>query len=238
MRRAIRIDVPGGQSPVALISRGLVLAVLVLAAACGAEPDEVPDMAGGSASPAAGAESGGAEAGPEAGQPVVEDLSYTTHDGATVLVQQIHIPASRPEVWQAFTTDAGVMSWAAPFAAVDFRLGGAWESSYDPGASAGDPDNIRSRFISYVPLRMISMQAEDAPPDFPHPEILPDLFSVFEFEDAGPGRTRVTLYGVGYQDSPEHQEVLEMFRQANTWSLRMLHRRFTEGPVDWAQMGG
>ncbi len=166
------------------------------------------------------------------GQDVSHD-SWRAVDGSTVLVHSLEVPASVDEAWAAFTTAEGLTSWAVPFAVVDFRVGGVWESSYAPDARPGDPGNIRSRYLSFVPRRMISLQAVDAPPDFPHPEVLPDLFSVIELDSVAADRTRVTMYGVGYADTPAHDAVRAMFRDANAWSLRMLHRRFVEGPVDW-----
>lgn len=163
----------------------------------------------------------------------VDSRTYTASDGSIVLVHTIEVPASRVETWRAFTTSEGLMTWAAPFARVDFRLGGIWESSYDPEAAAGAPGNIRTRYLGFVPERMLTIQAVEAPPNFPHPEILPDLFSVVQLEGAGEGRTRVTMYGVGYRDTPAHRAILDMFREANAWTLTMLHKRFAEGPVDW-----
>lgn len=47
-----------------------------------------------------------------------------------------------------------------------------------------------------------------------------------------------TMYGVGYRDTPAHQAVLGMFRGASAWTLHMLQRRFSEGPIDWAEALG
>lgn len=166
-----------------------------------------------------------------------QDVNYRTErtdDGAVVAVHEAVIPASVSDTWEAFTTREGLTSWAVPFSAVDFRLGGIWESSYDRAAQEGDPGNIRNRYLSFVPERMLAIQAVQAPPNFPHPELLPELFTVFELEPVADDSTRVTVYGVGYRDTPSSNAVRELFREGNAWSLRMLHRRFAEGPVDWA----
>ena len=39
-------------------------------------------------------------------------------------VLEIEIDASIDQVWDAFTTTAGLKSWAAPLADVDFKIGG------------------------------------------------------------------------------------------------------------------
>ena len=171
---------------------------------------------------------------PPAGAQEVSSRTYRAADSSTVLVHELAVPASSAAVWHAFTTSEGLTTWAVPFASVDFRLGGVWESSYDPSARPGAEDNIRTRYLSFVPGRMIAMQAVAAPPGFPHPDVLPDLFSVVEFEPVGTDTTLVRMYGVGYRDTAEHTAVRRMFRDANAWTLRMLHRRFTEGPTDWS----
>jgi uncharacterized protein YndB with AHSA1/START domain len=143
------------------------------------------------------------------------------------------VPAGPADVWEALTTTAGVTSWAVPVADVDFRLGGVWESSYRLDARIGDPGNIRNRFLSYLPLRMVAMQAIDAPPGFPHADLLADLFTVIELEELAPDRTRVTVSGVGYREGEGFDVLYRHFDTGNAWTLEKLRTRFAEGPVDW-----
>ncbi|HET6202469.1 MAG TPA: SRPBCC domain-containing protein [Planctomycetota bacterium] len=171
--------------------------------------------------------------------PPVQDSSFVAPDGSRVLQQSIVVKASRKEVWDALTTAEGVKSWAVPVAAVDFRLGGIWESTYDPNGKIGDPRNIQNRYLSYLPMRMISIQPVQAPPGFPHPELLPNLFFVLELEDLALDRIRVTLSGVGYRSGEGYDAIYRHFEKGNAWSLAKLHRRFAEGPIDWGQtLGG
>lgn len=163
----------------------------------------------------------------------VVNSSYVAPDGSRVLRQSVEVPASVAEVWEALTTTAGVRSWAVPVADVDFRLGGIWESSYRLDARIGDPGNIRNRFISYLPLRMVSIQAIQAPPGFPHADLLPELFTVIELEGLGPNRARVTISGVGYREGEGYDVLHRHFDAGNAWSLEQLRKRFADGPVDW-----
>jgi uncharacterized protein YndB with AHSA1/START domain len=167
-----------------------------------------------------------------ASQDVVSS-SYVAPDGSRVLRQSIEVPAGPADVWEALTTTAGVTSWAVPVADVDFRLGGVWESSYRLDARIGDPGNIRNRFLSYLPLRMVAMQAIDAPPGFPHADLLADLFTVIELEELAPDRTRVTVSGVGYREGEGFDVLYRHFDTGNAWTLEKLRTRFAEGPVDW-----
>jgi predicted enzyme related to lactoylglutathione lyase len=125
--------------------------------------------------------------------------------------------------------------WAVPSAWVDFRLGGTWETSYDPKAQKGNPDNIKTRILSYQPMEMISLQAVHAPPGFEHPELLEHLFSVFTFAAVDEGRTRIRAAGIGYARGEAFDEIYDFFRTGNAWTLAQLQERFKSGPVNWRQ---
>lgn len=161
----------------------------------------------------------------------VENASYQTSEGEPVEAQSIVVPADVSQVWRVFTTKEGLMSWAVPFADIDLRVGGVWESSYEADAKVGDTGNIKNRILAYLPERMMALKAESAPPDFAHPEVLADVFSVLEFEPLDGGHTRIRIYGVGYKDTPAHQAVRDFFREANGWSLEMLYKHFAEGGI-------
>jgi uncharacterized protein YndB with AHSA1/START domain len=163
----------------------------------------------------------------------VETTEYRAHDGKRVLRQEVVVNAPIDEVWSVFTTKEGWESWAVPFANVDFEVGGIIETSYDAAARLGDPSNIRNRILSYLPYRMLSIQAVQAPPDFAHAELLPSLHSVIEFERLGDDQTRVAISGVGYGDGKGYDELLGFFRYGNAWTFERLAKRFMDGPLDW-----
>jgi len=167
----------------------------------------------------------------------VRDSSYVAPDGSRVLQHSIVVPATIREIWNAFTTTDGVRSWAVPVASVDFRLGGIWESSYKLDARIGDPGNIQNRFLSFLPPRMIAMQAIAAPPTFPHKELLPEIFTVIELEEE-PKAVRVTISMVGYKAGEGYDAIYRHFAAGNPWSLQKLRSRFVDGPVDWQKTIG
>lgn len=166
--------------------------------------------------------------------PEVTNTSYVASDGSRVQQLEVVVPATPEEVWAAFTTTEGFSSWAVPVAWVDFEVGGIMETSYDPGARRGDPENIKNRILSYLPMRMIAIQAVQAPSDFPHPDLLDELFTVIEIEALTPGRVRVRASGVGYGEGEGWDTLYRFFERGNTWTLEQLHRRFTDGPTDWS----
>jgi len=165
----------------------------------------------------------------------IRNTSYVAPDGSRVLQHSAVVPAALRDVWDAITTTEGVRSWAVPVANVDFRLGGIWESSYKPDAKIGEPGNIQNRFLAFLPLRMVSMQAVAAPAGFPHKELLPEIFTVIELQEEGPKAVRVTVSMVGYKAGEGYDALYRHFEKGNAWSLEKLYKRFVEGPIDWAK---
>ena len=158
-------------------------------------------------------------------------------DGRQALHQHIDIAAPLPAVWEAVTTSAGWRSWAAPFAEVDFRLGGVIETSYQAGAQAGSPTNIRNQIVAFAPQRMLAIRNVQAPPNtgFDVPTFQ-SLHTVLLLDALDGGRTRVTTVQPGYRSGEPWDTVLKHFRGGNAWSLEKLKERFEKGPVDWARL--
>jgi uncharacterized protein YndB with AHSA1/START domain len=171
----------------------------------------------------------------QAGVDDVRNESFLAPDGTRVLRQSLSIPASRRDVWNAFTTTDGVRSWAVPVAHVDFRIGGIWESTYNLDGYIGAPGNIKNQFLSFVPLRMVSFQAIAAPPTFPHRELLEDIFTVVEIDEEAAGSVRVTVSMMGYASGEGYDTIYRHFEAGNAYSLRQLRKRFVEGPMKWTR---
>jgi uncharacterized protein YndB with AHSA1/START domain len=166
----------------------------------------------------------------------VRDESHAGADGARVLQLSIDVPAEQDAVWRAFTTSEGFSSWAAPFAVVDFRLGGFIEASYAPNSTAGAPTNIRNEIVAYVPLRMLAIRNRQAPPGAPFDAAtFQRLHTVILFEPAATGSTRVTVLMPGVGSGEAFDGVYRHFERGNAWTLQQLHKRFTAGPIDWAR---
>jgi len=163
----------------------------------------------------------------------VENTSFTAADGSRVLRHEAVVDAPVADVWEAFTTTEGVMTWMVPRAVVDFGVGGTLEASYSLDATFPSEDNIRHEFLSYLPNEMISMRVIQCPPGLPHAEILAELWAVITFEEVGPDQTRVAIAGVGYQPGEPYDSVYNFFDQGNSWTFTQLQKRFVDGPIDW-----
>jgi len=158
-------------------------------------------------------------------------------DGTTTLDQRVVVNAPLAAVWQALTTSEGWRGWAAPFAVVDFRLGGFIETSYRMDAQAGSPENIRNQILAYLPKRMFAIRNVQAPPkaafDVP---TFQSMHTIVLLEPATDRSTTVAFVQPGFRSGEPYDTVLKHFRWGNGWTLEQLKKRFEVGPVDWARL--
>ena len=137
-------------------------------------------------------------------------------------VLEIEIDASIDQVWDAFTTTAGLKSWAAPLADVDFKIGGKWRANYNPQGKLGDATTIENTILSYDPRRMLSIRPTRFPQGFPFVEAARQTWTVFYFSPVTKARTKVRLVGLGYTDNKQSQQLRAFFLQGNKLSLQKL----------------
>jgi uncharacterized protein YndB with AHSA1/START domain len=169
--------------------------------------------------------------------PGVENLSFVAPDGTRTLDLRAVIPAPPPAVWDAWATSAGFGSWAAPVAAVDFRLGGSMEASYDFVAKPGDRDNIRNQIVAFVPGRMFAIRNVQAPSKAPFDvAAFQTLHTVVLLEPVGTTATRVEVVMPAVGTGPAYDSVYKHFEWGNAYVLDSLRKRFADGPTDWAKV--
>ena len=77
------------------------------------------------------------------------------------------IDAPQAEVWNAFTSRAGVESWMVAKASIDLRLGGLMRTQYRKEGELGDDGTIENTFLSFDAPRMYSMRISKPPATFP-----------------------------------------------------------------------
>lgn len=140
-----------------------------------------------------------------------------------VLVQTFVVNASVEAVWHAYTTAEGWTKWATPVAEIDFRLGGLIQTSYDKDAKIGDPGTIRLHVVSYVPHRMLTLQAELSEnfPEFMREDVS-NMYNMVYFEELDESTVQITSYGIGYKHTPKYLELLEFFISGNEYSYMNL----------------
>ena len=167
----------------------------------------------------------------------VATVLTTEADGSVTLDQRVVVNAPPAQVWQALSTGEGWRGWAAPFAVVDFRLGGFIETSYRLDAQAGSPENIRNQIIAYLPQRMLAVRNVQAPPKAPFDvPTFQSMHTVVLLEPLGDRATTVAVVQPGFRSGEPYDGVLKHFRWGNGWTLEQLKKRFEVGPVDWAKL--
>lgn len=169
----------------------------------------------------AGAAAAQTSASPSA-SPHVTDTSFVMADGAKALQQSVVIDAPVAILWKAFTDAEEFKRWNSPVAAIDLRVGGSLEASYDPKKVLGDPDNIKHRIITYLPERMVVFQNIQAPHDLPHADRFQRTVTVVSYEPLGPDRTRVTISCTGWQTDPESDRLYRFFQTDNAEILEKM----------------
>lgn len=157
----------------------------------------------------------------------VADTSYRTASGERVIELSAVVKAPIDAVWAAFTTSDGFSKWAAPFARIDLRVGGYFETSYSASAVAGAPDNIRNEIVALVPQRLVVIRNVQAPPKVPFdaPSFQKTQTAV-HFQSLDARTTRVTLQNAGYLEGPGFDSTYRHFLMGNTWMINKLQELF------------
>ncbi len=84
----------------------------------------------------------------------VGHVHVTTTDAPKRFDMAVTVPATVDQVWDAFTTPAGLTAWLAPYAKVELAVGGAWQVSFTAdGAAAG------GTVLLYQPKSLLALSA-------------------------------------------------------------------------------
>jgi uncharacterized protein YndB with AHSA1/START domain len=153
----------------------------------------------------------------------VRNTSYTTKSGEKALRIETVVSASTQEVWDAFTTPAGITGWIAPVAKLDLRVGGTLSTHYDKKAVIGDPGTIRLQIINYLEGELItfkvnlnesfakSLQEEDD-----------NLQEIVQIVSLGKGRTKIISTMIGWGTGKDWDDAYKFFVKGNEWSYKGL----------------
>ena len=166
-------------------------------------------------------------------------LMFTAWPVATAIAaeraidKEVVIAATPDQVWEAWTTRAGITSFFAPDAKIEAKVAGAFHIYIDPLAEPGMKGADDMRFMALQPKKMLSF-------DWNAPPSLPDArqqrtFVVVRFEPVADGQTRIAIHHTGWGDGGEWDKTYTYFDR--TWGnvLANLKQRFETGPVDWTE---
>jgi uncharacterized protein YndB with AHSA1/START domain len=147
--------------------------------------------------------------------------------------KEVVIDATLDQAWDAWTTREGIVSFFAPDAKIEPRVGGAFQIYFNPLAESGMKGADDTRFMALQPKKMISY-------DWNAPPHLPDArkqrtFVIVRFEPVSEKQTRVSLHHVGWGDGDEWHKAFAYFDRAWGNVLGSLKKRFESGPQDWTE---
>jgi uncharacterized protein YndB with AHSA1/START domain len=146
--------------------------------------------------------------------------------------KQVEIAATIDQAWDAWTTREGIVSFFAPDARIEPRVGGAFQIHFDPGAPPGSRGADDMRFMALQPKKMLSFDW-NAPPHLPEARAQ-RTFVVVRFERVSDAVTRVNLYHTGWGDGGQWDQTYAYFDRAWGGVLGNLKKRFEQGPTDWS----
>ncbi len=149
-----------------------------------------------------------------------------------ILRGEVIVPAPRDQVWEAFTTNAGLATWMAPGANVELRVGGPFEIYFRPAAPSGSRGMEGSKVLTFIDKEVLSYRG-GAPAKYPNVHKNRPI-AVYRFDDAGDGRTRVRATFVGWEiRNEEYDAAFEHGKFGLNYILGNLKKRFETGPTDW-----
>ncbi len=136
------------------------------------------------------------------------------------------VDASADNVWDAFTTRAGIESWMVAAGDVDLKIGGLMRTSYRKGADLNGDTAIHQAFLSIDPGRMLSWRTVKTPDGFPFAGPMSASWTIVYFDAVDARRTRVTVKMLGYTTDPESQKMRAFFEVGNKATIDALVKRF------------
>lgn len=146
---------------------------------------------------------------------------------------EISVSASLKEVWEAWTTEQGIMSFLAPSCNIDIHPDGCYEIYFNPDAPSGEKGGEGLRILAIDFMKMLSF-TWNAPPSMPNVR-KQRTHVIVRFIPKTEKTTVVTLFHDGWGTGEEWDQAYHYFIRA--WGKVVLPRlkfRFENGPIDWS----
>ena len=147
--------------------------------------------------------------------------------------KEVVVAAPIESVWQAWTTRDGIVSFFAPEAVVEARVGGAFHIHIDPLGAPGMKGADDMRFMALQRPTMLSFDW-NAPPSLPEMRAQ-RTFVVVRLAPVDAASTRVTLHHTGWGDGGQWDQTYAYFDRSWGNVLANLRMRFEKGPQDWSE---
>jgi uncharacterized protein YndB with AHSA1/START domain len=88
----------------------------------------------------------------------VKNTSFVAPSGERVLRNEAFVNGSLADVWNAFTTSEGLITFMAPVVHIQLKTGGIFDSNYHVRSKLGDPGTIHNTVLNYIPMEMFSIK--------------------------------------------------------------------------------
>ncbi len=160
-------------------------------------------------------------------------FALSAHASERVIDKEIVVPASLDAAWAAWTTRDGIISFFAPDAVVDAKVGGAFHIYINPLAEPGMKGADDMRFLAVQPKQMITFDW-NAPPHLPEARAQ-RTFVIVRFAVVDEKHTKVTLHHVGWGNGGEWDKTYSYFDRAWGGVLSNMKKRFETGPTNWTE---
>ena len=146
--------------------------------------------------------------------------------GSERIIAEGVVNAPVSDVWKAWTTSAGLMSWLAPHADIDLRLGGLMRTHYKAEGALGDAGTIENEIIAFDPERMLAIRVSKAPADSPFKGSIKAMWTVLYFTAERDGTTHFKVVGLGFTTDAESQKMKQFFERGNAYTVDQLKKHF------------
>lgn len=150
-----------------------------------------------------------------------------------MITKQVVVPAPIETVWRTWTTREGIVSFLAPEAEIDARVGGAFHIHFNPYGEPGQKGADDMRFMALQAPTLLSFDW-NAPPHLAQVR-QQRTFVVVRLKALDAASTQVNLTHVGWGDGGEWDLTYTYFDRAWAGVLGNLRKRFEQGPMDWSE---
>ena len=158
-------------------------------------------------------------------------VALPSHAAERAIDKEVVVAATLDQAWDAWTTREGIVSFFAPDARIEARVGGAFQIYIDPGAAPGAKGADDMRFLALQPKKMISFDW-NAPPHLAEAR-QQRTFVIVRFAPVDDKSTRVTLHHTGWGEGGEWDKAYAYFDRAWSTVLGGMKSRIEKGPQDW-----
>ena len=152
-----------------------------------------------------------------------------------VLRAEVLVPAAVNDVWDAWTTAAGIRTFFAPEGKVDLRVDGTYDVWFNPKGGPDERGAEGMRILDVDPGRRFVF-TWNAPPSIRSIRGRRTVV-VLEFAAEGERATRLRFSHLGWGEGADWDAAYAYFDRAwGGFVLPSLVRRFAVGPIDWAAL--